>query len=250
VGWAGLGSGIIGILLTVAGLFSQSLALGLIGLALLVIAAVGFFALYHQQRRLRDAESKVDELQRDWVKPHITLLDISTEVRFHDKDTHRANQVEIRKAHVNYPGITEFWFRGIDADGETENLFIDDRVPDDRRTLAGPIEVGKRFPQELQRDKPFTIKLSFDMIDAFQGKSEYLIHQARSLSGSMRVKVHFHPEKPYTSARVYVHPSHQRERPLDEEREVTVTRSNDGSELEYVVSSPEPGADYRLEWNW
>jgi hypothetical protein len=250
VGWASLVSGIIGILVTVVGLLRQSFALGLFGLVLLIGAAVAFLVLYHQQRRLRSAESQVNELQRSWTKPHLTLLELNAEVRFHDKDAHRATQIEVRKAQANYHGITEFWFWGIDADGDIQNLLIDDEPPHEKRSQAGSLSACKRFPRELPRDRPFTIKLSYDMIDAFRGNPEYVIHQVRTLNGSLRVKVHFPRGKPYTSARVFVHAASQRERQLEEGKELAIQMSDNGRELEYTVPNPEPGADYRLEWNW
>jgi hypothetical protein len=250
VGWAGLVFGILGILFTVAGLLGRSLALGLLGLALLVVTAVGFFVLYHQQLRLLSAERQVNELERSWTRPHITLLELDTEVRFHDKDAHHATQAETRKAQANYPRITEFWFRGINADGEIRNLLIDDKSPHNQRTHAGAIEAVKRFSRELRQDKAFTIRMSYDMFDSFRENPEFVRHQVRTLQGSLRVRVYFHPGKPCTSARVYVHPVYQRERLLDEGKEVTLTRSDDGRELEYTVPNPELGADYRLEWNW
>ncbi len=180
-------------------------------------------------------------------QPSFTLLEVDATLSFEDKNAHKATHVDTRKVRANQKGLTEFWFRSIGSDGSIGNLLIDGKQPDFQQTQAGQTEIGKRFPDGLERGTVFKITASFETTDAFPGNREFYTHEVTNKTQKVRLRVKFHPQKPSTSARVYLQYGNQKHKLLKTPK---LKRSEDGREIEFEVEKPRRGETYRIEWDW
>lgn len=107
LGWAGLILAVVGIILSVAALARESIAVGVIALALVLIALVALFFMYRSSRRLGQATKALEE-------PPITLRDIQKVIRFEDAAATRAAYTDTRTVKVNHETEpTHYWFKNL-----------------------------------------------------------------------------------------------------------------------------------------
>lgn len=196
-------------------------------LALIVIGCILFFRWYLNQ-------------------PETTIIEVTKELDFHDPQARKATLVRHQTARANHKGITEFWVRNITSDGTIENILVDGKLPDEVRHVAGTIEVCKRFQRPLVRGRSESMNLSYDLIDSFDvGRTQAMIHTISSKTKQVRMVVNFHPDKPCTTAKLFLTFGGQEHKALQEPK-----ISRKGRRIEVEIKRPQLGAEYYLEWEW
>lgn len=185
-------------------------------------------------------------LERSGRIPPYTLIDVATTLRFKDKHAQKATLVSDITLRANYAGLREYWHKGIRTDGPIENILINGQPPDGLEKWLDEIAIGERFPQPLRKGDVVTMSVSFDLIDAFKGDREFYIHEVYSRTEKLRVRIEFHPERPYYSARIYMQHSGRKTLLSDK----VLQKSEGGKILEFEQVSPSLGTRYYLEWEW
>jgi len=197
-----------------------------LGIFALIVVALLFWHLWSLQR------------------PNFTVVEIDKLLRIHDQGQ-TASFVREQTMKANHKGLTEFWIKGISADGQIERILIDDNKPDEVRVEAGDILVCKRFPQPLKRGKEFKLRHSYDLINSFPNNTEMLIHTANFKTKVVRMRVELPPGRPCKAARASLRFGGQFHAEL---ARPTVYSGNKRIEIE--IRKPKLGGDYYLEWDW
>lgn len=178
-------------------------------------------------------------------QPVFTLIAVEKTLTIHDPRADNASLVRIQSTRCNHKGLTEFWCRNISADGRIQNIRIDGREPDDRKTEAGDILVCKRFAHPLKRGERFQMQLSYDLVNAFPGDTEGLIHVVDYKTKKLRLVAILHPERACRTARAFLRFGGQLHTELPQP-----VISADNTRIEIELKRPRLGADYYLEWEW
>lgn len=261
---ASLGVGLVGLVLSAAALFNESLALGIIGLALVVISIGALYFLYYSaknleetnrslketNRSLKEANRSLEEARSFLEEPPFTLLSVEKTLTFNEKDPRVASHVDIREARANYKGLTELWFKEVGPERNVDNVLIDSEEPDFEYTEEGKKSVCRRhpfkhYPDGLGWRDEIRSTLTLDIVDAFPDSREYYTHKVMDKTEKLRVRVKFHPEKrPY---RVWVCTGAGG--PPWEEIKPSPLR-NHGQEWSLTIENPEWGKHYRVQWEW
>lgn len=219
--WAGLVVGIPGFaLLFVSGYAVEG------GLA--VVVFVGLFWLRWSSSR-----------------PEFTIIQLKKSLTFHDATGRKATLFRDQIVRANHKGLTEFWIKGISADGPIENILVDDKEPTHKRKQAGAVEVCKHFRQPLQRGETDGMTLSYDMIDAFLNNPESMGHTVGYKTKLLVIVVRFHNERPCRSVKAFLRYGGQIYKSLPQP-----IISNDSCKIEIAVKRPRLGSQIYLEWDW
>ncbi len=157
------------------------------------------------------------------------------------------SHADTRLVKPNHRGLSEFWFKGLGADGSVENILIDGQQPHVAQVKAGLKEACKRFSSNLERGQTFRTTATLDFVDSFPDNPEFYTHKVSTKTKKVRLVVRFHPEKRCTSAKVYLQYGGAQYQLLKNPR---LERSEDGREIRLELKKPNPGEEYRLEWNW
>lgn len=176
-------------------------------------------------------------------RPSFTILEVEKVLEIRDTKGKNATLLRIHSARCNHSGITEFWCRGISADGTISNIKIDDAPPNEQRTDAGDIQVCKRFHRPLKRGQKFRMTLSYDLTDSFPLSSETLIHSVGSATNKLRMVVTLPEARKAKAARAFLRYGGEihKELPLPK---ITNRR------IEIEISRLRLGSEYCLEWDW
>jgi len=220
----------IGIALTIPGVGLLFLNKATIVGTLILIVVVILFVMYWLQNR-----------------PPFTILEADKTLDFQDEAGNLAFLESRVKIRANHMGITQFWFRGINADGTIENIKIDgDLIPPHLiKRVAGSIEVYKQFNQVLTPGKVTNIALSYELHDSFLGKREGMTHVTSTQTKRVKIRINFHQRRPASDVRHYLGYGSQVQAEL-EKPAVPADRLS----VECQFRNPKPGSYHTLEWDW
>jgi len=222
----------------------------LLGWAALVIGIPGFALLFVSGHAVEGAFAVTIFGGLIWLRwalsrPEFTIVELKKTLTFHDAHGHKATFERNQIVKANHKGLTEFWVKSISADGQIENLQIDGREPDHKRTRAGALEICKHFRQPLQRGETDEMLLSYVMIDAFPEDLESLNHGVGHRTRRLTIVVMFHHDKPCRSARAFLRYGGQIYKSLPQPN-----ISNDSCKIEMEIKRPKLGSQIYLEWDW
>lgn len=224
---------VLGVLLgipAILGFFSQRFGEGLLltGLVLLIVG----YLLY---RRYEESQ------------PLFTYLEMHKILKFHDAAATTAGFSTIVTARANHTGVSQLWFRNINADGDVTNFRIDGApVPQNLIVKkAGSYEVCKQFDRPLRRGDTEQITLSYDLINAFSSTHEGITHVTVTKTKKLKIRVEFHSQRVGHNVRFYAAYGGGIEKDLDPPR-----FDNTGLALEIELEGLKTAAYYTIDWNW
>jgi hypothetical protein len=246
--WTSLGGTFIGLALSVVAFVSQSVALLVLGLTILIVAGVSFFFLYRSAKRLDREEARANEAESQREAPPFHLLNVEKTLTFDDKDAQRAICTDTRTIRANHKGLSGYWFKDLVPASALKNILIDDEPPHQKvDELSGTrTRVIRRFPNDLAIGQEFTHTLTFDAHGAFPDKVEFLEHRVMDPTDRLHTRIQFHPERPCLDCKVYVGLGGGALEPLEGRHR----RLDKGKRLDFKVEKPTMGNVYRIEWDW
>jgi hypothetical protein len=216
----------LGIALSIPGvilLFSDKTAIGIMVLILVVIMLVIYKLLN---------------------RPIFTYLEVDKMLEFKDGQGLLAIQVSKFKARANHKGITQLWFRGINADGTIQNIQIDGDAVKIKR-VAGSIEVNKEWKTALNRSQVAPVQLSYELHNSFPDQTEGVTHITATETKKVKMAIKFHPTRPVIDARHYMGYGGQMQSELEKP-----AISNGRLLVECEFLNPKPGSYHTIEWDW
>jgi hypothetical protein len=219
----------VGIALSIPGvvlLFSDKAAIGILVLVLVII----LLTIYSLLNR-----------------PVFTYMDVEKILEFHDELGQLAIQTSTFKARANHKGITQLWFRNINADGSIQNIKIDGKLVDTQAIgkVAGSIAIFKQFDHELTRGQVAPVELSYELHGSFLNSREGVTHITATQTKKVKMLIKFHQKRPVRAARHYLGYGGQ----VHVELEKPVV-SNNGLSVECEFKNPKPGSYHTVEWDW
>jgi hypothetical protein len=181
-----------------------------------------------------------------FTRPEFTILEVEKTLTFEDPQSRHAHLEQRQTVRANHRGLIEYCFRGIGSDGPKPMTITIDNVPPDRvKQIGGAGSACKLFAQPLQWRQTFIIILRIDVIDAFGGNPEGLIHEVPYTTKNLRMKVKFHPQKPGRAPKLTLRYVGNLHKTL-----AAPALSPDGLEIETELKRLKRGAQYQLEWEW
>ncbi len=226
--WVGAILGFVGAVPTVLLFATEKEAIGTLVFSIVSIIVAGIF-LVRWYLRL----------------PQYSLLNYEKTLTFNDREGRSATQVSNIVLRANHPGHRDFRFKVLAADGPVKNFRINDRPPSVERDEGGGREVGIEFPNPLKRFEKKDLKLSFDWVDSYTEATESWTHTVAYDTKKLRLKVQFHPDRPYDTADASVRFGGVPYEPIE-----GFKRSDSRLELTCEVNKPKLGAQYNIAWTW
>jgi hypothetical protein len=220
--WLGIALSIPGVIL----LFSNKAGIGIMVLILVVI----LLTIYKLLNR-----------------PIFTYMEVDKTLEFQDDQAQIAHQVSRFKARANHKGITQLWFRNINADGTVQNIRIDGvTIPAHLiQRVAGSIAIFKQFDRELSRGQIATVELSYELHGSFPGAREGLTHITATETKKVKMRVISTPRRPFLDARHLLGYGGQVQAEMEKPTFATGRLS-----VECEFKNPKPGSYHTIEWDW
>jgi hypothetical protein len=233
--------GILGLLLGLPALFEffKARFTNALLLVVLILLITGYL-LY----RYMDKHRKIREIRENSLFTH---LEVETILSFRDPAGALATQTTKIHAQANHTGITQLWFRNLNADGQMNNFKMNGTLvpPNLVRRKAGGYEVCKEFDRPLRAGDTYKATLTYDLINSFPKEREGTTHVVFTATKKLKMRVEFHQQK------VGREPLFFMERGGGIAEQLAPPRP-DGFALE-VESEGEDlqiGAYYTIEWVW
>ena len=198
---------------------------------LLLLALIIALVLFYNYRHSKQQQSLFTHLKLDKT---LTFLDSDGKIaRLSTTITSRAN----------HAGLTQMWFRNINADGQIDNILVDGKEPAKIRRVAGSLEVCKEFSKALRRGEIQQIELSYELRDSFRSQREGMTHVTSTDTAMLIMRVRFHPARSPSRTRAFVGYGSGKE-------EILAPLNVGNSEVSLEIRKPRLGAYYTIEWDW
>jgi hypothetical protein len=199
----------------------------------LIVLAVGLAALL---------------LLRRWLleRPTFSHLSVEKMLVFLDPKGNTARLTTRMTTRANHSGLSQMWFRNINADGRIENILLDGIKPEIIRKKAGSLEIAKQFGHTLRRGEVFRTELSYDLHDSFPSKREGITHVTGLNTMTLVIRVRFHQDRSPEGFRAFVGYGSSKEQPLAMPSEL----DQKNHEVSLKIKRPQVGAYYTIEWDW
>jgi hypothetical protein len=158
---------ILGVVLAIAGLIPQfalppRLEEGMMLAGLLFVIAAYFSHLYWWEH----------------VQPSFTHLELDKTVSFQRNSTDWVAKVDtVIKSKANHSGLTQLWFRHFAPKEGYQNVLIDTAPPGTTKQKAGTLEFCKDFNRPLSSGEKVTVKVSYEVHNAFTESQESVTHR-------------------------------------------------------------------------
>lgn len=201
----------------------------MIGAAVLVIIAWVTYVYFNRR-------------ERQWFFTHIL---IEKNLLFVDPIASTARLSTVMTSRSNYSGITQMWFRNINADGQIKNILLDGKPAARTQKKAGSLEVCKEFDHPLRSGEIVKTELSYELTDSFSGGHEGITHVTATKTESLSMRVKFHAGRLPKQTRAFVEYGSTLQEKL-----YTLTQSEDKTEALLRVKRPQIGGYYTIEWDW
>jgi hypothetical protein len=180
-----------------------------------------------------------------YSRSEYTVLKAERILTFKDALARRATVERCVTLRANRSGVEEVWFRTISCDGGIENKLIDGAKPDAGEPETGVWRLCKKFSPALECGEQRTIRLSYDVVEAFKPDDPLKFHcPIDDETRKLRITINFHPEKPCLDADLSFVGEH--ERPLPNLLRI----ENGGGRADAEINNPLRGYEYIVHWNW
>jgi hypothetical protein len=231
--WVGLIIGVVGIPSALGYLLSDRAVVGVLT-GLIVVGILGI-ALWIRWYR---------------AQPPYIVEDLEKELILHSPDGSQATFSRTIRVKSKQAALHQVTTGSISVTGRVENICMDDRpVQEDPDAVLGEegkdLYVTKFLRPPLGRDQVTTIKMSYDLLDSFPKSTEGLTHRVAHSTQEVRSKIRYPKERPCLSARAILRYAGEIHKRLSDP-EIT----NRGTRLDFKVTKPGLGQEYRIEWDW
>ena len=188
-------------------------------------------------------------LYRSGRGPQYSTTIVRKTVKFSQEDGSKAYFAREQTIRINYGSMAEIWCRNIVADGSIQNVLVDNQapLPDDQRKLGCLLDVRKRFSSTLYKGQETTICWSYDLIDSFLGRTEFIEHEVTPATHLVELVV----ELPAGAARMFRNPKLEERVAGEPSRSLLDPQiAQNGHVIHTKIKAPHPGRTIRLSRDW
>jgi hypothetical protein len=212
-------------LVVIYGIFLALVGFVITGLSLVISALLLSHILY----RLNLTAFTISSLER--------ILTIG------DANGANATEVQSQTITVNNSGQTEFWCKNIQSEGTVSNIRINGQSPSEQKQEDGNTQASIKFDSALKTGTTFDLALSYNHGNAFSKAQQTLVHVVDNGTSRLHLVVELPKGRPISSARVFCQHDGK-----DEQLLPPIISGQD--RIEVVITEPELGAMYCLQWDW
>jgi len=184
-------------------------------------------------------------LYRSGRGPQYSTISMKKALTFADGSENRASLVREQKIRVNYGSMSEIWCRNIVADGRIQNVRIDGIFiePEDREQLGCLLDIRKKFLRTLYRGDLESVTWSYDLLDSFPNKQEFIDHDVTPGTRLLELTVALPATRPCRGAKLEERVAGEPSRQLGDP---SITQN--GTVLRAIVKFPKEGRTIRFSW--